>query len=63
MKVKDLLAVLFNIEYVKICKDDESAYWGGYAYATPEKFYNYKIDKVCSFTYDYSNSCIYIFIK
>lgn len=59
MKVKQL----FNIEEVRICKDDDSVDWSGYAFNIPEKYYNYNIDKVCSFPHDWSYSCTYIFIK
>lgn len=63
MKVKNLLPILFNSERVRICKPDEGVYWSGCAYSIPNKWYNYTIDKVCSFACDYSDSCIDIFIK
>lgn len=63
MKVKKLLSILFNVEKVRICMADANVVWCGYAYLIPKKYYNYNIDKVCSFPCEYSNSCIYIFIK
>lgn len=63
MKVKQLLFVLFNIEEVRICKDDDSIDWSGYAFNIPYQYYNYNIDKVCSFPCYDSCSCSYIFIK
>ena len=63
MKVKNLLPTLFNTEPVRICKADEGVYWSGYACSIPKKCYNYTIDKLCSFTYDYSDACIDIYIK
>ena len=63
MKVKQLLPILFNIEKVRICNPDEDTEWSGYTFSIPEKYYNYNIDKVCSFPIDYTNSCTYIVIK
>lgn len=63
MKVKNLLPILFNSEQVRICKADEGVYWSGYACSIPKKYYNYSINIVCSFPYEYSDSCIDIFIK
>lgn len=63
MKVKKLLSILFNVEKVRICMDDANVVWSGYAYSIPKKYYNYHIDKVCSFPCDCLNSCTYIFIK
>ena len=63
MKVKHLLPTLFNSERVRICKADEGVYWSGYACSVPQKCYNYTINKVCSFPYEHSDSCIDIFIK
>lgn len=63
MKVKKLLPILFNVERVRICMADANVVWGGYAYSIPKKYYNYDIDKVCSFPCGDSNSCTYIFIK
>lgn len=63
MKVKQLLPILFNIEHVRIFNADEDDEWCGYAFSIPEKYYNYNIDKVCSFPTDYSGSCTDIFIK
>ncbi len=37
MKVKQLLPILFNIEEVRIWKDDDSVDWSGYAFNIPEK--------------------------
>lgn len=62
MKVKQLIDVLFDIEFIRICKSDNSI-WCGYAASIPKKYYNDDIDKVCSFPKDVSNSCTYIFIK
>lgn len=63
MKVKKLLPILFSIEKVKICMGNAVVVWCGYAYSIPKKYYNYHIDKVCSFPCEDSNSCTYIFIK
>ena len=63
MKVKKLLAMLFDVEKVRIYTADADAVWCGYAYSIPKKYYNYDIDKVCSFPCEYSNSCTCIFIK
>lgn len=63
MKVKQLLPILFNIEKVRIYNPDEDDEWSGYTFSIPEKYYNYNIDRVCSFPIDYSDSCTYIFIK
>lgn len=63
MKVKNLLPILFNSEQVRICEADEGVYWSGCAYSIPKKYYNYTINIVCSFPYEYSDSCIDIFIK
>lgn len=63
MKVKQLLPILFDIEEVRICKADEDVEWCGYAHSVPQKYHNANIDKVCSFSINYSNSCTYIFIK
>ena len=62
MKVKQLLKVLFNIEQVRICQNDD-VIWCGYACSTPQKYYNADIAKVCSFPCGDINSCTYIFIK
>lgn len=64
MKVKKLLPILFNVEEVRICMPvGGDVEWSGYAHAIPKKYYNYDIDKVCSFPCGYSNSCTYIFTK
>lgn len=63
MKVKKLLPILFNVEKVRICMPNADVEWSGYAYSIPKKYYNYNIEKVCSFPCEYSNSCTYIFIK
>nr|DAK43157.1 MAG TPA: hypothetical protein [Caudoviricetes sp.] len=63
MKVKNLLPILFNVEKVRIYMADADVDLCGYAYSIPKKYYNYKIDKVCSFSCEYSDSCTYIFIK
>ena len=63
MEVKKLLPILFNVEEVRICMGDGAMKWCGYAHTIPKKYYNYNIDKVCSFPCEHSNSCTYIFIK
>lgn len=63
MKVKNLLPILFNIEWMRICKADGVVEWCGYAFSIPQKYYNDNIDKVCSFPDEYQESCTYIFIK
>lgn len=63
MKVKKLLPILFNVEHVRIYMANGDVEWCGYAYSIPKKYYNYNIDKVCSFPHEYSNSCTCIFIK
>lgn len=63
MKVKQLLPILFNIEQVRICKVDKAVEWSGLAFYIPEKYYNYEIDKICSFPFENSDTCTYIFIK
>lgn len=63
MTVKQLLPILFNIEEVIIYDADKDSEWSGYAFSIPQKYYNADIDRVCSFPIEYSNSCIYIFIK
>lgn len=63
MKIKTLLPILLNVEYVRICMGDSNVIWSGYAHSIPKKYYNENIDKVCSFPYGYSNSFIYIFVK
>lgn len=60
MKVKHLIVVLFNSEFVRICRSDNSI-WCGYAASIPKKYYHYNIDKVCSFPYKDLNSCIYFY--
>ena len=63
MKVKNLLPILFNSEWVRICEPDKGVYWSGYAYSMPKKCYKYTISKVCSFPHEHSGSCVDIFIK
>lgn len=63
MKVKQLLNTLFNIEQVIICKANKDVEWSGLAYYIPEKYYNYEIDKICSFPFRFTDTCIYIIIK
>ena len=63
MKVKNLLPILFNSEWVRICEADEGVYWSGYVKSIPKKYYNYTINKLSSFPYEYSDSCMDIFIK
>lgn len=63
MKVKQLLPILFSIEEVRICTAGGGVEWCGYPHSIPKKYYNYNIDKMCSFPCGYSDTCTYIFIK
>lgn len=63
MKVKELLPILYDVEQVRINKADEADEWSGYAFSIPQRYYNDKIDRVCSYPDEYFDSFTYIFIK
>ena len=63
MKVKELVPIIFKNEKMRNSVAPANVVWRGDAYLIPKKYYNYDIDKVCSFPCEYTNSCTYIFIK